>query len=384
MIEDRPLRVSLVTGTYPPVQCGVGFHTAFLARALVAQGVEVTVITWEHGQGGSRGLHPDDPWVITLDASPLHWRLVSDRLEQIRPDVVHVQLPVRRDRLRSVLLFPLLRMTYRRAPVLLTLHEFTEGRMLSFARGAALIAGAEHVIFPNPRDLDIARRLFPRAKARFHHIPIGPTLPIEQALRNGQPLREAHALAYLGILYPGKGLEVLLMAVARVASRFRHVRLHILSAFDPHQRYHRHLRDLADRLAIADQVVWYSYLSSEEVAARLVRCSIACLPYPQGATLRRSTLLEALAAGTAVITTRTRWTPDHLISAGAAWFVPPGDVTALATAIERLWQDSDLAQFLRERGQALSREFTWDVIASQTVQLYQKVLEHHVRSANIA
>ena len=41
----RPVRVLSVSGEYPPLLGGVGAYTAELARALLAQGADVRVLT---------------------------------------------------------------------------------------------------------------------------------------------------------------------------------------------------------------------------------------------------------------------------------------------------------------------------------------------------
>jgi glycosyltransferase involved in cell wall biosynthesis len=376
MIEKGlPLKVCFVTGTYPDIQCGVGFHTFFLAEALALQGCQISVITTASSLISKHLINKENPCLhLTIN----RWSLfscfaVKRALEKIDPDIVHIQLPVRISPIYTSILLPLLRLIYRKKPLIVSLHEFSEGSWLSKIRGVFLTLSAPYVIFPNPNDLRLAIRLFPSWRHRFFHVPIGPTLPLQEVMKVEKPWRDRNAIAYLGILYPRKGLETLFYAIAKVIHEIPQVRLHILSSFSENNPYHRYLKNLGQNLGISDNLIWYSNLSSYEIATRLVHCNISCLPYPGGATFRRSTLLEALTAGTVVITTKTALTPEQLVHGENVYLIPPNDPLALSRAILRLYYDDKICDLIRERGYKLAQEFSWVNIALKTLEVYKTI-----------
>src|SRR5262245_2280381 len=119
------LRVLLVSGSYPPMRCGVGDYTATLAEAIGRQpGAEVAVLTSTGASSEPVGSHHR-----VLNAVPT-WRLSGlgpawRAVQGWNPDLVHVQIPTRgyNGRLPSVLPIAL-RLSGRR--LVETWHEYIE------------------------------------------------------------------------------------------------------------------------------------------------------------------------------------------------------------------------------------------------------------------
>ena len=51
-MNDKPIRVLMVTTEYPPMQGGVGRYTANLTKSLQKVGPDVYVVCSEKGKGG--------------------------------------------------------------------------------------------------------------------------------------------------------------------------------------------------------------------------------------------------------------------------------------------------------------------------------------------
>ena len=80
-------------------------------------------------------------------------------------------------------------------------------------------------------------------------------------------------------------------------------------------------------------------------------------------------VLEAMACGTPVVTSRTTSMPEA--AGDAALLVDPTDTAAIAAAAEEVLTSPTRADALRERGLARARERTWDACADATVQTYR-------------
>jgi glycosyltransferase involved in cell wall biosynthesis len=61
-------------------------------------------------------------------------------------------------------------------------------------------------------------------------------------------------------------------------------------------------------------------------------------------------IMEAMAAGLPVVSTSIGGIPEMVIQNETGFLVPPGDVTALAGAIEKIISDRSLAQKLGQAG----------------------------------
>jgi alpha-1,3-rhamnosyl/mannosyltransferase len=79
--------------------------------------------------------------------------------------------------------------------------------------------------------------------------------------------------------------------------------------------------------------------------------------------------LEAMAAGTAVVATRTGALPDVL--GDAALFVESGDAEQLAAALADVLTDIAVRDSLADRGRRQAARYSWDACADGLVHLYE-------------
>jgi glycosyltransferase involved in cell wall biosynthesis len=88
-------------------------------------------------------------------------------------------------------------------------------------------------------------------------------------------------------------------------------------------------------------------------------------------------LLEALAAGRAVIASRVAGIPDVVEDGREALLVPPGDADALASALTRLRDDPALREGL---GSAARRKvasaLSWEAAAVASEDCYRQAIAH--------
>jgi glycosyltransferase involved in cell wall biosynthesis len=74
-----------------------------------------------------------------------------------------------------------------------------------------------------------------------------------------------------------------------------------------------------------------------------------------------------------VVTTHPALPLVELRHGDNVWLAPPGDVDALAEAIARLADDTDLRARLSAGAVALGRKFDWPTISQQTLDLYRRL-----------
>ncbi len=82
-------------------------------------------------------------------------------------------------------------------------------------------------------------------------------------------------------------------------------------------------------------------------------------------------VLEAMSCGAAVITSDRGALPE--VAGDDAIVIPPGDVEALASGMERLVDSEELRTTLARQGRSRASQFTWERAAEQHLKLYREV-----------
>jgi hypothetical protein len=107
-----------------------------------------------------------------------------------------------------------------------------------------------------------------------------------------------------------------------------------------------------------------------QVANRLASSAIAYLPYPDGASDRRTTLKAMLINGVAVITTRGSQTPGGLGDLVKFCKSPDEALRIALSLIESPEERTTLA----DKGRDYGRQFTWQHIAELHSKIYLDIL----------
>lgn len=168
-------------------------------------------------------------------------------------------------------------------------------------------------------------------------------------------------------LSPEKGHTVLLRAFRKVISRHPLARLVLIGDGEERER----LQLLAADLRIG-QFVRFLGLRAD-VPEVLASCDIFTLPSIQEGF--PMVILEALAAGKAVVASEVGAIPDVIRPGATGVLVPPGDANALADALCLLIEDEGARQRLGQNGRELVREtYDFERSVGQYDDLYQRVL----------
>lgn len=266
------------------------------------------------------------------------------------PVVYHVHSPTSRDSTR---------------PLQNWLNNATERLSLTGVSRLITVSGslAEHMRdegFPEERIVTVANGV----------PPLGP-LPKRSAPEG------TWTLGTVALLRPRKGLEVLLQALAQLRDRQTPVRLRAVGGFET-PRYEREIHDLATRLELTDLIDWIGF--TEDVPAELSQMDMFVLPSLFGEGLPM-VVLESMAAGVPIISTRVEGVPEALRDGQEGILVAPNSAEELAVGIRRVIDDPGL--WCRLRQQAFQRHadhFSDRRMAEQVARVYDSVLTPLVRA----
>ena len=91
-------------------------------------------------------------------------------------------------------------------------------------------------------------------------------------------------------------------------------------------------------------------------------------------------LLEAMATGKPCVTTMAGGIEDVVIDGKTGIIVPPADTVSLYHAMKTILVNDDLAKKLGMAGRKRVKEnFTWDIVAKRTLEVYKEMLQYHSR-----
>jgi glycosyltransferase involved in cell wall biosynthesis len=384
------LKIVLLTGEYPPQPGGVGDYTRCLGDALRARGHELAVLTIQGGAlvcyGAGGQVLPLRPSAPGRDWSFRAWPVLIEALEALRPSWVHIQYQTGAYAMRpGVNLLPWrLRRRAERPRLAVTFHDLLvpylfpkAGPLRPWVNGR-LANDADAVVATNPADLASLRALLRRDAPPPQLIPIGSNIPVapppgfdRAAWRAGLGVAPGELLvAYFGLLSPSKGADVLAEALAGLARPWRLLLIGGAATAPQDLAHAEAVRARIAALGITERVISTGHVEEREVSAHLLAADCAALPYSDGASYRRGSLLAALAHGCPVVTTTPadRATADEL--AGCALLVPPGQPRALAAAVARIAAEPTLGPALADAGRSVAARFSWDAIAAQHEALY--------------
>lgn len=392
------MRILFLTGEYPPMQGGVGDYTWALGSALVEQGVDVHVLTSR--EAGPAHLAPRGVANVYPEIDRWRWGMVRQvrRLsDELKPDVLHIQYQAAAYQLHpSINLLPRFLAGWewpRRVAV--TFHDlrvpylFPKAGSWRWRSNLELARRSDVTVVTNAEDLHRLRG-YPDLARKLVEIPIGANIQPDPpagfdraAQRAGWGARpDDLLLAYFGFLNASKGAEELVAAVAQLAARGVPVQLLMVGgqvgASDrTNAAYLEQVQAAIERRGVADRVHWTGFTEASQVSANLLAADIAVLPYRDGASFRRGSLMAAIAHSLPVISTEPAVPILEMVHGGNIWLTPAQSPDALAAAIEQLWHDPGLRERLSAGAAALTRLFTWDVIAQQHVRIYRELVEHH-------
>ncbi len=375
----EPTPVLLVAGEYPPDRGGVADYTVRLRAALAQHGIESAVLTRARSPEAEASVHR---LVRTWNAASLG---LLARLPA-RSSIVHLQYQAAAFGLRGEMcLAPsVLRLLRPDVRVVTTFHDarvpylFPRAGRLRRAAVGVMARFSHAVLAADSTDL----RQLGGPSPRHHHVPIGTNVPCRppagfdrEAVRRGLGLHPgALAVGYFGFLNASKGLETLLKTFEQVGCQEPSARLVLLGgatgASDPTDG--GTAAAFATRLQpFAGRVARLGYLAPEQLSAHLLALDVALLPYQDGASLRRGSLLACAEHGLPIITTTGVGLESPLADAVLA--APPGDARALAQAVLAVAKDAALRRRLAQGSARLARAVHWEEIARRHVEIYAAV-----------
>jgi glycosyltransferase involved in cell wall biosynthesis len=190
----------------------------------------------------------------------------------------------------------------------------------------------------------------------------------------------APVVAYAGHLYPWKGVEILLEALARVPGAHGL----IVGGHGAEPDLAR-VKALASRLGLDERITFTGHVKPAAVQAYLRSADVLVLPNPASALSTRFTsplkLFEYLAAGRPIVASDLPSIREVLHDGEDALLAPAGDPERMAAAIQRVLGDPALAARLAQSARTLAPHYSWDRRAERLEAHFEDVIQSRAAGA---
>jgi glycosyltransferase involved in cell wall biosynthesis len=292
-----------------------------------------------------------------------------------RADVVHINLSAFGSTYRKLILARISRIC--RLPYVLHLHsdQFdrfwdSQGSILKREIDLMFRRSQKIIVLGNYWKQVVSDRA-PDCSAK---IVIVPNATRAAGFRDPNIMKQAANILFLGRLGPRKGVPELVRALASLGSKsgWRATLAGDGAVSDT--------RAAVERAGLGDRISVPGWVGPAQVEALLRAANILVLPsFSENLPM---SVIEALAHGAAVVCTPVGALPEFIEHERTGLIVKPGDVEGLASALDRLIEDSDLRRRLGEAGKALHRtRLDIEVCAEHLVAIWTESVHAGKRGA---
>lgn len=370
------MRVLLDATAVPPDRGGVGRYVDELVPALVRAGMDLAVVCQARDEEAYSRLAPSAPVVVGPPAigrrpARLAWeQTVLPRLvRRLRADVLHsphYTMPVRSP-----------------VPVVVTVHDatfFSDLHLHSAVKGRffrnATRWAARHsagLVVPSQATADelarFVRTITAPVTVAHHGVDLDFYTPASQAeqqrVRTSLGLGDRPFVGFLGTLEPRKNLPALVRAWTTVAGRSPEAERPTL-VLAGGRGWDTELDAAVDAVPAGLTVLRPGYLPLGDLPAFLTAATV--VTYPSLGEGFGLPVLEAMACGAAVLTTRRLSLPE--VGGDAVAYCDVTD-TDIASVLSDLLADPARRQVLSEAARARAAQFTWDASAASHLAAYR-------------
>lgn len=382
------MKVLQLSPEYPPEIGGVASSVHEVVRRMRASGHEVTVLTADCSAARSEASYRDEatrlPVFLSLQRG---WGAVKFcptvflKLKNTDFDIAHAHTP-RKLFAESLALYKLL--ARRKFPYVVSVRLINRSLPAFFgAVNDVYRKTIEQLVFANAARVVVQSRLNKRVlmskcgldDSRIVIIPNGVDTTVFRQPRDlgadgRQTLKSTQkTILFVGRLTSQKGLEYLLEAFARILNSVSDVRLLVVGDGPMRLRY----QEMVRQLRIESQVTFVGSVPHDEIHQIYSLSDIFVLP-----SLSESfpnVVLEAMAMGKAVVSTKVGVIPEMLDDGETALLVSPRQTRELESAILRLLDNKRLAAELGQKARKLVEErYSWESVVALTISMYEEVL----------
>ena len=378
------MKVHIISGSYPPMQDGVGDYTKqlfFSIKRYYKEALEVFLITTRTESSEDHiedGVFPiADNWGSRDICGII--RFICKRC----PDIVHIQYPANGyKRSVSISFLPIMLQVFSpKTRLICTIHEFNNRTFLGKMRLYIGILFCDQIIVVSVQYVkELLRWPFLFYK-KITVIPVGANLPkvvdpdlsLRKQFENRFNIKQDDRIvAHFGVIRPSKGIEFLLKEFRNAVSVNNRLKLVLIGWID--QKYYGSvILPMIKEEFLEKHVILTGDLSSREASECISMAEICVLPYEDGVSTKRGSFMAVLQNNIPVITTRPGVEFGEIKHERNAFLVNYGEDATLGNSIIGLIDNEPLKRKITSGMKDLADKYSWRSIVESTVRVYLSI-----------
>lgn len=370
------MRLCIITGSYPPVKCGIGDYTHTLSNHLLAatEDIDLHIIS------------PDISYK-TPDTATIHncipkWNLkgglkVIKLVRNLKPDIIHLQYQTPPGNKNiTINLLPLIFRLFG-CIVVSTIHEYTYTSRKFKSRNLLNILFSNYCIIPDPVYKKDINRIFPRKNIEF--IPVSPDIPqisisndernrIRESLTFGKP--KSYIIGYFGFVYQQKNIKALIDLHAAI-NKDKDCYLVFMADLDPDIPHHLEIQNHIKKQSNKEKICFTGYLDKKILSKYIQSADCMVFLFKDGISPRNTSFIAAAYQARMVIATDSQH-PMPFITKEFPNVSLVDRNDPIPEAVKLITNDNGKN---KETSKIQNESyFSWPNIAKRHILLYEKIL----------
>ena len=253
-------------------------------------------------------------------------------------------------------------------------HQFDSARQstfdnIGFAHAQKVYQFVDKIVVNSRYMLNKIANYYKIDPVKIVVIPNGVTLERFSSRNGSFRLAGFPSILYLGSLYEGKGVDILIRALVGIKSEYPEVKLHIVGSGSPALSRARYLKTLSVQEGMEGDVVFWGQADYSSIP-KFYKGADVCV-FPSRIEAFGIAILEAMASGKPVVASNTGGIPEIISDGESGILVKPDDPDALAESILTLLRNDTLRNRLSGNALKTAANYSWGKIAEKYISLYK-------------
>ncbi|MBC7125014.1 MAG: glycosyltransferase [Bacteroidales bacterium] len=374
-------RVVLI-GNFPPRKCGIATFTHDLYQGLVQNDVDVSVIAMNDGLENYS--YPD---AVVFEINQNNLAAYLDAAQYINTHnfdalILQHEYGIFGGKDGSHILQLLKRV---KIPIITTLHTILDNPTDSQKKIILEIAERSNkLVSMSEKGILFLNKIYNIPTSKLVHIHHGMhEIKIDsRKIKKRLKLDKQIVLMTFGLLSRNKSIEVVVDALPKIVKKHKNVKYLVLGATHPHvvkhdgEEYRHMLINRVNELGLQKNVEFINrFISNQELFEYLSACDIYVIPYSNEKQITSGTLIYAMGAKNAIVSTPF-WHAKELLTDNRGKLFDFNSSDQLSQILDDLIENSSERKVLAENAFNFARNLYWPKIARNYLQLIDKISDN--------